>query len=93
MNIPYNTLKQYVTNNQKIRKIGNQPGREPLIRKEDSQFLAEINARKDSANNGTKMTTALEYIQNLNSDISSIQAQDHFACTLCLQNSNLIKIR
>ena len=53
VDIPYNTFKKYVGENENnIRKIGSAVGCRPLLPSGDQRFVAEIYARRDRGNDG-----------------------------------------
>jgi len=93
VNIPYYTFKQYTaTDHAKRRKVGNQVGREALLPPGDQQeFLADVLARKDRANNGADPKEAVDKIQELNHGLSRSQARDHLNRTLLPNHPTMLK--
>lgn len=79
VNIPVYTLQKYCHRDEtKCRKIGAQCGRRPLLQQEAQQFLAEVAARKDRANNGLATQEMYEFIKELEPELTPKQARDHY---------------
>ena len=91
--VPYNTLVKYVTNISVCCTVGAQAGKKPLLSKLDQRFIAEVLARKGRANDGAEMSTVVEYLQEINPNMTLKQGRDHFYRTLDPNNRDLIKKR
>ena len=53
-----------------------------MLRKDQKSFLADVLARKDRFNEGASPSEAIEYIHELNPDLSFIHKKRHFNITL-----------
>ena len=90
--IPYNTFKKYTTKDHAKRcKAGSQVGRKPLLPAEDQEFLADVLAQRDRANNGANPKEAIDIVQELNPDLSRPQAHNHFNRTAIKNHPRKIK--
>ena len=91
--VPYNTFRHYVCKDvTKRRKLGSQVGKPPLLDKNEQQFIAQVLARKDRANDGASATEAIDLVQELNPKINRVAASRHLARTLAPKNPE-IKIK
>lgn len=77
--IPYNTLRQYIKGDKEKRHtVGKSVGQPPLIKKKDQEFVAQVLARLDRANDGATLPEAIDIVQQLDSDLSRQQARMAF---------------
>jgi hypothetical protein len=90
--IPYNTLRQYIKGDkEKRRTVGKSVGQPPLIKKKDQEFVAQVLARLDRANDGATLPEAIDIVQQLDPDLSRQQARMAFRRTVHLQHPTLLK--
>ena len=74
--IPYNTLRQYIKGDKEKRRIvGKSVGQQPLIKKKDQEFVAQVLARLDRANDGATLPEAIDMVQQLDPNLSRPQAR------------------
>ena len=94
VDIPYNTFKKYVGENEnKRRKIGSAVGCRPLLPSGDQRFVSKICARQDRGNDGLERRDVFEYIFELKPGISKNQSNNHYDITLKKNNSTIIKAK
>ena len=94
VDIPYNTFKKYVGENEnKRRKIGSAVGCRTLLLSGDQSFVAEICARQDIGNDGLERCDVFEYIRELKPCIYKKQANNHYNRTLKKNNSTIVKAK
>ena len=90
--IPYNTFKQYVCSNKdKRRVVGDSVGRQPLLRKDQQDFVADVLARRDRGNDGAAPSEAIELVIELMPELTVAQATRHFNRTLLPNHSDQLK--
>jgi hypothetical protein len=92
--IPYSTLKKYVCEDEsKRRTLGNSVGRKALFSKTDQDYIADVLARKDRANDGAEPTEVYEMLQEIKPALTNVQVRQHFKRTLMPQHPEQIKPR
>ena len=94
VDIPYNTFKKCVGENEnKRRKIGSAVGCRPLLPSGDKRFVAVICARQDRGNDGLERRDVFEYISELKPGIYKKQEKIHYDRTLKKKNSTIVKAK
>ena len=92
--IPLNTLKKYLATDLNSRRtVGNAVGRPALLTPSDQHFLANCLARKDQGNAGAKPTEAIDFVMDLNPQLSRDQARFHLHRTLLKNHPNQVKAK
>ena len=90
--IPYNTFKHYVSSEKdKPRVVGDSVGRQPLLRKDQQDFVADVLARRDRGNDGAAPSEAIELVIELVPELTVAQETRHFNRTLLPNHSDLLK--
>jgi hypothetical protein len=94
VDVPYGSLSNYVCEDKAKRcDLGKSPGRPYLIVDRDQDFIRNILAHQDRANEGSNMQDAIDIVQELAPNISHDQAQFHLSRTLLKGDTSVVKSR
>jgi hypothetical protein len=92
VNIPYDTLKKYVTEDEtKRRSLGKSVGRASLLKHSDQHFLADVLARRDRGNDRADPKEAIDMVQELAPGLNRTQARCHWQRMLLLNFPQQLK--
>ena len=73
--IPYESFRKYVSKDTlKRRNLGVAPGRKPLLDADEQEYVANVVARMDRANEGNEPYEVREYIRGMYPELTDIQA-------------------
>jgi hypothetical protein len=92
VNTPYSILKHYdCDDNTKRKKLGVLMGRQPLLNHRNHDFVRNVLARQDRANEGLNVQEAIDLVQELDPKLSQQQARFHLSHTLLKGNNSIVK--
>jgi hypothetical protein len=92
MGIPESTLRPYTSKDIKKRKsLGAKPGRPSVVKREVSDFVAQLAVRADRANDGMTLADTKAVLSDLQTNLSDKQVANYASRTFFSKHKDMLK--